>query len=117
MTMRQLRRAAYDREQGRCLITGLPLGDPDGDSWNLHHRVPGGMGGSRWNRDRLDNVIAILARVHNPGPGTVHGSPSWSMPRGYLLPARERDPGSFPLLHFRLGWTFLDDAGGYVPLT
>lgn len=112
--MRDLRRAAYDRERGRCLVTGAPLGHPDASTWELHHRVPGGQGGTPWDRDILSNVIAVTPRVHNLDPRSIHGSPSWSFPLGYLLPAREREPWTVPVLHWSGWWVTLDDEGRYV---
>lgn len=125
--MRDLRRAAYERDRGRCVVTGAPLGDPDADTWHLHHRRPGGMGGTRRaDQDSLPNVICLLARVHNFGaPGllldgevrSVHGSPVWSGPRGYLLSPSERDPAAVPLLLHGRRWVFLTAEGGVLPVT
>jgi hypothetical protein len=125
--MRQLRRAAWERERGRCAATGLPLGDPDGDRWNLHHRRPGGMGGTRRaNQDTLPNVVALLAEAHNMGAAwlpvegvtgrSVHGDPDWSGPLGLLLSPSVDNPGEVPVRVAGVGWVFLDEAGGYVPL-
>jgi hypothetical protein len=125
--LRDLRRAAWQREGGRCAVTGALLGDVDGDLWQLHHRRPGGMGGTRRpDQDSLPNVIALLARVHNFGaPGlliegvdgrSVHGDPAWSMPRGYLLSPSEEDPGAVPLLLRGQRWVFLTPGGGYLPV-
>lgn len=113
----ELRRIAYDRQQGRCAVTGAPLGDLDG-GWDLHHRRPGSMGGTeRRNQQEPVNVLALLARVHNfgaPGllldgvPGrSVHGSPAWSKPLGLLLSASVDDPGSVPVRLHGAGWCFL----------
>lgn len=126
--MRELRRAAYERERGRCAATGRPLGEVDGDRWNLHHRRPGGMGGTRRpDQDSLPNVVALLAEAHNMGAAwlpvegvagrSVHGDPAWSMPRGLLLSPRETDPGAVPVLVAGVGWVFLTEDGGYAPLT
>jgi hypothetical protein len=125
--MRDLRRAAWEREGGRCAVTGAVLGDVDCDLWDLHHRRPGGMGGTRRvDQDTLPNVIALLARVHNFGaPGlliggvdgrSVHGDPAWSGPLGYLLSPSEEEPGAVPLLLHGRAWVFLTAAGGYTPV-
>lgn len=113
--MRDLRRQAYEREHGRCLVTGHPLGEVDGNGWELHHRVPGGMGGTPWDRDTIDNVIAVLPQVHNLHPRSIHMAPGWSGPRGYLLPPRVRDPWAYPVLTWR-GWAFLRPDGTVMPL-
>lgn len=127
--MRGLRRAAYEREGGRCFVTGLPLGDVDGGTWDLHHRRPGGKGGTkRSDQDSLPNVVALLSVVHNFGSQhvavhgqrgrSVHGAPAWSMPHGYLLsPASSVPPRSRPALHHEHGWVFLLERGGYELLT
>jgi hypothetical protein len=115
--MRELRAAAFEREQGRCFVTGRPL---DPERFELHHRMPGGMGG-RGGRDVLSNLIALRPEVHNLGGGssdTVHGSPTWSRPRGWLLSSSDvRSPASRPLLHWHLGWVFLTEDGQIVPVT
>ena len=127
--MRDLRLAAYEREGGRCLVTGLPLGDPDSRTWEMHHRRPAGKGGTkRGDQNSLPNVIALLGVVHNFGSQhvrvhgevgrSVHGSPAWSMPHGYLLsPSSSVAPRSRPVLHHELGWVFLLEQGGYEALT
>lgn len=116
----ELRRAAYDREQGRCFVTGRPLGDPDTGPWELHHRMPGGMGGTSRDRDTLPNVIAVLGTVHNLGGGgarSIHGDPGWSMPSGWLLsPNSPIPPLSRPALHWQAGWVFLLADGSYEPV-
>lgn len=116
-----LRRVAWERQAGRCAVTGAPLGDLDG-GWHLHHRRPGGFGGtSRGNQQTPANVVALLARVHNFGaPGllldgavrSVHGDPGWSMPLGLLLSTSEPDPAAVPVRVAGVGWVFLDEAGG-----
>lgn len=104
-----LRRAAWVREGGRCAVTGHSLGDPDGAGWHLHHRRPGGMGGTtRSDQQTLPNVIAVTGGVHR----RIHGEPSWSEPRGLLLPTSEDDPAGYPVQTWR-GWVFLTTAGGY----
>jgi hypothetical protein len=121
----ELRRIAYDRQDGRCAVTGSPLGDPDGP-WHLHHRRPGGRGGTRReNQQRPGNVLALLARVHNFGaPGllldgrvrSVHGDPAWSRPLGLLVSSNVDEPGSIPVRLHGIGWVFLLDDGGMLPL-
>jgi hypothetical protein len=110
---RALRRAAYAREGGRCLFTGAPLpGGEDGDGWDLHHRRPGGMGGTnRPDQQSLPNVIAVADNVHRG----IHHNPHWSEPLGLLLPTSEDDPASVPVRTWR-GWIFLTPEGGYRPL-
>lgn len=127
MRPRELRRAVYERQEGRCAVTGAPLGEVDGDAWHMHHRRPGGMGGTdRPNQQTLGNVVGLLARVHNfgaPGlvldgvPGrSVHGNPEWSGPLGLLLSPSVENPGDHPVRLAGLGWAFLLDDGRMVPV-
>lgn len=115
--MRDLRAAAFEREGGMCFVSGRPL---DPERFELHHRMPGGMGG-REGRDVLSNLIALRPEVHNLGGGSsrsVHGSPAWSRPRGWLLSSSDTvSPASRPLLHWSAGWVFLEDDGSIVPVT
>jgi hypothetical protein len=122
----ELRRIAYERQEGRCAVTGAPLGDLDG-GWHLHHRRPGGRGGtSRGNQQEPSNVLALLARVHNFGaagllldgvPGrSVHGSPAWSRPLGLLVSSNVDEPGSIPVRLAGIGWAFLLDDGRVLPI-
>lgn len=111
MPDRALRRAAFAREEGRCLVTGCSLGGEDDDTWQLHHRRPGGMGGDpRPDRDTLPNVIAVAVHVH----AGIHGNPHWSGPAGLLLPKEgdRSDPAAVPVRSWR-GWVFLTPEGDY----
>jgi hypothetical protein len=121
--MRELRELAWERQHGLCAVTGLPL---DWDRDALHHRRPGSMGGTeRANQQEPANVLALLARVHNFGaPGllldgrvrSVHGDPAWSKPLGLLLSASVDEPGSVPVRVAGLGFVFLLDDGGVLPV-
>lgn len=82
----------------------------------MHHRAPGGMGGTPFDRDTLPNVIALRPRCHNLAPGSVHGNPTWSMPLGLLLPARERAPETRSVRHWSAGWVWLTPDGAYLPV-
>lgn len=124
----ELRRLAYEREGGRCAVTGIALGDPESDRWDMHHRLAGQMGGtSRLDRDVLSNVVAVLAEAHNMGSPrllvdgvagrSIHTDPAWSRPLGLLLSqARGDDPAAVPVRLAGRGWVFLDDEGGVTPL-
>jgi len=122
--MRELRELAWERQRGLCAVTGLPL---DWDRDALHHRRPGGRGGtSRANQQAPSNVVALLARVHNFGaPGllldgvagrSVHGSPEWSRPLGLLVSSNVDEPASIPVRIAGLGFVFLLDDGGVLPI-
>lgn len=87
------------------------------DGYELHHRRPGGMGGADGRRGQQEpgNVLALLPQHHNPGPGTVHGEPSWSRPRGYLVSTHEAVPAAVPVLLHGRRWVLLGDDGGLTP--
>lgn len=125
--MGELRRAAYEREKGRCAVTGLPLGEPESGRWNLHHRLAGQMGGTVRDRDTLPNVVAVLAEAHNMGsprlvvdgrPGrSIHTDPVWSRGLGLLLSQTRGDvPEERPVRIAGVGWVFLTGDGGYLPV-
>jgi hypothetical protein len=126
--MRELRHAAWERQGGVCAVVGAPLGDPDDDRWDLHHRLAGQMGGTtRLDRDVLSNVVAVLAEAHNMGSPrlvvdgragrSIHTDPAWSRPLGLLLSAnRGDDPARVPVRLAGRGWVFLTDEGGCLPV-
>lgn len=126
--MRDLRRAAWERQRGLCAATGLSLGDVDGGPWDLHHRLAGGMGGTAQDRDRLSNLVAVLSVAHNMGSPrlpvdgmqgrSIHTDPAWSRPLGLLLSAnRGDDPAAVPVWICHVGWVFLCDDGSWVRVT
>jgi hypothetical protein len=127
--MRELRAAAWERQGGRCAVTGHALGGVDGDRYHLHHRRPSGAGGTRRaDQDSLGNVVCLLPRVHVFGAPdlivdgvagrSVHGDPLWSTARGLLLPARVEDPASVPVwMCTPFGgpsWWLLSADGGFM---
>jgi hypothetical protein len=126
VSLRELRRAAWEREGGRCAVTGASVGDVDGDGYHLHHRRPGGQGGtSRPDQDTLGNVVCLLPRVHNFGRASlvvdgvagrsVHGDPLWAKARGLLLSSHENNPAAVPVWLWNVNggyaWWLLSDDG------
>lgn len=114
MDMGALRAAAWERERGRCFVTGAPLGPVDGP-WQLHHRRPGGKGGtSRPDQQTLPNVIALSERAHQQ---LVHGLPSIARAHGWLVSSISGPPPrALSLQHWAVGWVWLEEAGGYAPV-
>jgi hypothetical protein len=119
--MRQLRELVWERQAGRCAVTGFPL---DWERDDLHHRLAGGMGGSGRDRDRACNLLGVVSVAHNLGsprlpvdgvPGrSIHTDPSWARGRGLLLSQSEpREPWAVPVRITGVGWVFLDDEGGW----
>lgn len=112
--MTKIRPLLWERCGGRCEVSGLAL---DYDTFDAHHRRPKGMGGSALaDRDSVQNLLALDPAVHNPGPRSVHGNPTWSRPRGYLL-RKHRDPLGAPVLLRGQRWVLLGRDGRYYGLT
>lgn len=122
----ELRAICWARQRGRCAATGLELGPVDG-SWHMHHRLAGGMGGTSRDREVPSNVVALLGPAHNMGSPqlvvdgvagrSVHTDPRWSRPLGLLLSPSGPAPHEAPVRVAGLGWGFLLDDGGWLPLT
>lgn len=108
-----VRAALWERSGGRCEVSGVLL---DPDSWDAHHRINKGMGGTRraW-RDDLTNLLALDPLVHNGGSMSVHGRRPWSEMRGYLLPKLSLyPPHVMPVWLHGVRWVFLTAAGTYT---
>lgn len=111
-----LRAALWQRAQGRCEVTGLPL---DPETFDAHHRRNKGIGGtSRPDRDALSNLLALDPLVHNGHTltrRTVHGDPEWSRLGGYLLSNHGAlPPAAQPVWLHGVRWVWLTDDGEYA---
>ena len=111
----RLRAALWERCDGRCEVSGLPL---DEETFDAHHRLNKGMGGTtRWFRDDLTNLLALDPIVHNGGPKSVHGQRPWSEQRGYLIPKLARyPPGIMPVWLHGTRWVHLTSDGRRLPV-
>jgi hypothetical protein len=108
----RLRRTLWQRCNGRCEVTGIPL---DFDTFDAHHRRLKGMGGtSRPDTDLLSNLLALDPIVHNGGPTSVHGSPIRSLGNGWLL-HQAATPRLEPVLLYNGLRVWLTDDGAYEP--
>lgn len=94
-------------------MSGLPL---DPDTFDVHHRMNKGMGGTRrpW-RDDLTNLLALDPMIHNSGPLSVHARRPWSEMRGYLLPKLSAwPPALMPVYLHGMQWVWLAADGSYL---
>lgn len=108
-----LREQLWERAQGRCEASGLPLYR----DFDAHHRRPKGMGGTtREDRDAIWNLLALHPAVHNGGPRSVHGRRRWSEERGLLVPKHEDSPGRWPVFLPDGRIVLLNRSGGYTPV-
>lgn len=114
--LRESRQIVYARSRGYCEHCGQPLGN----SWQLHHRLPGGMGGTTRagvERDAPSNLLALIAWHHNLHPDSVHQASKVAREAGWLISTHDlRPPSQVPV---RLGGTrfvLLDDDGGWKPV-
>jgi 5-methylcytosine-specific restriction protein A len=109
--MKGLRAVALARSRSLCEHCGQPLDD----AWELHHRRPGGMGGTRRpGQQEPSNVLALISWHHNMDPRSVHALG----PRhegGWLLSTHVTDPASVPVLHHGRRLVLLNDEGGVTP--
>jgi hypothetical protein len=107
----KLSEALWKRSGGFCEVSGRPL---HFETFDRHHRRPRGMGGtSQPMTDSLPNLIALDPEVHNGAPWSVHQKPSWSRPRGYLLPKSFSDEQMLeaPMLYHGKIWVVLGQDG------
>jgi len=109
-----LRATLWERAEGRCEVSGVPL---DPDTFDAHHRRPKGSGGtSRENTDLVTNLLALDPQAHNGGPGSVHGERIWALENGYLIPKHEPEPRLFPVLWRGQRWVWLLPDGGTLDM-
>jgi 5-methylcytosine-specific restriction protein A len=86
-----------------------------GLDWDLHHRMPRGMGGTRntWVNEAA-NGVTLCRECHN----YVERNRADATDMGWLISrlGRER-PTDKAILHARLGYGLLTDDGGFTPTT
>lgn len=101
------------RSGGLCECCAQPLDH----RWEAHHRLPGGMGGSRRpERHTVANGLALKSTCHNMTPTSVHVSSIRARALGYLISqADAREPSAIPVYLHARRWVLLDVNGLYVP--
>ena len=96
-------RASYACEvQVRCQGRGM--------WWQLHHRIPRGMGGTKREQVNLAaNGLGICADCHR----WIEHNRAAAYPMGWLV-RQTKDPADVPVL-LRREWVYLNNIGGTVP--
>lgn len=110
----ELRVACLLRSGGLCEHCGQPLDT----GWEMHHRLAGGMGGTRRDRDLIENVLALISTHHNLAPDSVHMRGVVAREHGWVISKYdERPPADVPVLVFGRRWVLLTPAGTYEPVS
>lgn len=115
-----VRRQVIERDQGRCVVTGSFVVEPDTlrphAQYSLQHRVARGMGGSK--APDINSPVNLLL-VEGTGTTGAHGrietQRAWARTRGFAVPSW-RNPAEVPVLHWLHSWSWLT-PDGWVPLT
>lgn len=101
-----VRRALYDRADGRCEICTRTLTD----AWHAHHRRPRAIGGSRLpDTNTLVNLLALCPTCHLE---RVEADRDWALTCGYLV-RQGHDPARVAVQIHRAFWVFLTPEGTY----
>lgn len=111
---RQTKLLIWERDQGRCVVTGERLSMESGTE--VHHRLPRRSGGRKgeWARICASPANGVLLSV--PGHRWVESNRYEAMRLGLLIPEKWI-PARTPLKHAVHGLVLLDDLGGFEPLT
>jgi 5-methylcytosine-specific restriction enzyme A len=109
--MTLLRELLWTRSLGLCDCCGRPLPE----RWELHHRMPGGMGGTRRDRDVPSNAVALRPSCHNLAPGSVHMTPRAARMAGLIVSPNRATWEDVPILLHGRRLVLLTDEGGYDP--
>lgn len=98
------KRLVHERAKGRCELCGVPA-----DNFQLHHRRPRGMGGSK--RDETGAAANALL-VHPKCHTWIESNRKEAMKYGYLV-SQWADPREVPVYRART-WVLLDDEGAII---
>lgn len=117
---RKTRRTVAGRDEGRCVVCGITVVDPESlapwVNWSVQHRVARGMGGSKasWINDPV-NLITVCGDGTSGCHGEIESRREWARTCGYAVP-QWRNPAEVPVLHWVHGWSWIRPQG-WVPLT
>lgn len=96
-----------ERAKGKCELCGLPA-----SNFQLHHRRPRGMGGSK-KKETGDAANALL--VHSKCHAWIESNRKQAMEFGYLV-SQYANPKDVPLLRSQ-EWVLLSEDGSFSVLT
>lgn len=116
---KQIRRQVIQRDEGRCVITGEYLVDPDTleplTQYSIHHRRPRGMGGSKDPvTDSPENLLLVSGTGTTGSHGWIESHRSHALDEGYIVP-RWQDPAIVPVKHRLYGWAWPTPDGVWIP--
>lgn len=114
-----VRRQVIARDQGRCVVTGAYLVDPDTlrpyVQYSLQHRKARGMGGSREaSINAPTNLILVEGTGTTGAHGRIESDRQWAQSQGYAV-AQWQDPALVPVRHWLHGLAFVT-ADGWLPI-
>lgn len=99
--------AVLDRAQHSCEVCTCGLGERRGVDYQIHHRRPRQMGGTRRPGTNYPaNLLALCPTCHEQIES--HRAVAYSM--GWLLP-QNADPAVVAVLVLRDQWKYLTDGG------
>lgn len=104
----------FARAGGCCEACGAIVGRIP---YSIHHRQPRGMGGSRDPAANSPTNLLLLCGTGTTGcHGEAESNRTAARARGVLVP-RGTDPAAVPVLLHDTQWVYLNDAGGYTPVS
>lgn len=90
--------ALYERAGYSCEACGQGVGDRRGVDHSVHHRVPRGMGGTRWaGANALTNLLLLCGSATTGCHGSVESHRAAAVAAGWLVLSRS-DPATVPVL-------------------
>lgn len=107
--------AVWDRAGGRCEISGVQLSGERGIDWQVHHRRPRRMGGSRLDdTNSVENLMLLSPEAHEH----VERNRSEAYERGWLV-RQDAVPAAVPVVVMvdgRPALVLLTDDAAYAPV-
>lgn len=103
-----------DRSQRCCEACGVGLGPERGVDWSVQHRVPRGMGGTRWEGSNLPSNLMVLCGSGTTGcHGFAESHRAHAIGCGWLV-SSHADPAQHPVLIERGSrWVYFADDASY----